>query len=335
MQILIHSVRKPVKGKDMANQKSFTTEYRRYNLPVQFPVLLLSGHYWKISDIPSGKLHFHNCLEIGLCHSENGTMEFYKKPLPFQSGDVTVVPRNVPHTTYSAPGKASHWSYVYLNPQELFEGLLPSSWENCGLSLSVTDDFQYILSREKYPKIHYLLTLAIQELAEKRPVYQISAKGLLLALYTELCRIENDVEKYPPPVKNSAKRTIREDVLNSPLTIAPALDYIEDNYMQQFSIDYLASLCHWSPTHFRRVFHTIMGTSPLNYVNNVKIMKSCSLLVSTGHSILDISEMVGFRSVSNYNRYFMRIMKMSPREYRKLQRSDKQDETQAVPEYAG
>ena len=87
--------------------------------------------------------------------------------------------------------------------------------------------------------------------------------------------------------------------------------------MQQFSIEYLADLCHWSPTHFRRVFHDIMGTSPLDYVNNTRILKSCILLRSTEHSILDISEMVGFHSVSSFNRYFIKLMQMSPREYRK------------------
>lgn len=94
--------------------------------------------------------------------------------------------------------------------------------------------------------------------------------------------------------------------------------------MQQFSIEYLADLCHWSPTHFRRVFHDIMGTSPLDYVNNTRILKSCILLRSTEHSILDISEMVGFHSVSSFNRYFIKLMQMSPREYRKqMQQSEK------------
>ncbi len=59
----------------MAKSKRAVTEYRSYYLPTHFPVLLLSGDYWKISDIPSGSLHFHNCLEIGICHSDSGTLE--------------------------------------------------------------------------------------------------------------------------------------------------------------------------------------------------------------------------------------------------------------------
>ena len=52
-------------------------EYRNYYLPSSFPVLLLTGSNWTISDIRSENLHFHNCLEIGICHSHDGTLEFY------------------------------------------------------------------------------------------------------------------------------------------------------------------------------------------------------------------------------------------------------------------
>ena len=54
----------------MARQKSGVAEYRNYYLPYDFPVLLLSGEHWKISSVPSKNLHFHNCLEIGVCHSD-------------------------------------------------------------------------------------------------------------------------------------------------------------------------------------------------------------------------------------------------------------------------
>lgn len=120
------------------------------------------------------------------------------------------------------------------------------------------------------------------------------------------------------------------------LVIAPALNYIEENYMQQFTIEYLADLCHWSPTHFRRVFHDIMGTSPLDFVNSTRISKACDLLRSTEESVLDISETVGFHSVSSFNRYFLKIMQISPREYRKqILKSDKRSENQSILEYAG
>ncbi len=318
----------------MAKSKSIVTEYRNYYLPMHFPVLLLSGDYWKISDTPSGRLHFHNCLEIGICHSDSGTMEFYGEPLHFQAGDVTVIPRNVPHTTYSSPGTESHWSYLFFDPQELFKNLLPATWKNYDLSTYAFRGYEHILSRKDHPLVHQLVTAIIRELEEQKPSYQISARGLLLSLYIELYRIESASSNSFPGDQNTSPSD--KDAAENALVIAPALDYIEDNYMQQFSVDYLADLCHWSPTHFRRVFHNIMGTSPLDYITNTRIMKSCNLLRSTEQSVLDISEMVGFHSVSSYNRSFYRIMQMSPRDYRRqMLQSEKRAENQSILEYAG
>lgn len=114
----------------MPKPRHIVTEYRNYYLPVDFPLLLLTGEHWKISDIPSSRLHFHNCLEIGVCHSWGGTMKFYSNPLRFKAGDVTCVPRNIPHTTWSDKGDESLWSYLYLDPQIMFRDMLPPSEEN-------------------------------------------------------------------------------------------------------------------------------------------------------------------------------------------------------------
>ncbi len=333
----------------MAKSKNIITEYRSYYLPMHFPVLLLSGDYWKISDIPSGRLHFHNCLEIGICHSESGTIEFLGKPLPFRAGDVTVIPKNVPHTTYSTPGTESHWSYIYLDPYELFRNILPTTWSNFDLTISSDNlqNFLPILSQEKYPYIYSLVLAVIKELEEQKPSYQLSARGLLLTLYIELYRVEcynrqntslarDTANGQSDGLEPSGSDNRQAEEKENALVIAPALNYIEANYNTQFTIEHLAELCHWSPTHFRRVFHDIMGTSPLDFVNNTRINKACNLLRSTEDSILDISETVGFHSVSSFNRYFIRIMQVSPRDYRKqMQVSDKRMESQTITEYAG
>jgi len=321
----------------MAKPKNVVTEYRNYYLPMHFPVLLLSGDYWKISDVPSGRLHFHNCLEIGICHSDSGLIEIFGEPMAFQEGDVTVIPKNVPHTTYSNPGLESHWSYIYIDPRELFRNLLPANWQDYDLADFPISSFRPILNREQFPQVYNLVMAAIQELEEQKPCFQISARGLLLSLYIEIYRIEN-IEKIGGGADNKEKKEPPEAEISTKnaLVIAPALNFIENNYMQQFSIEYLADLCHWSTTHFRRVFHDIMGTSPLDFVNNTRISKACGLLRSTEESVLDISETVGFHSVSSFNRCFIKIMQVSPRDYRKqMQKSDNRTDSKSILEYAG
>lgn len=285
------------------------TEFRSYHLPEYFPVLLLTGEHWKISDIPSGRLHFHNCLEVGICHSESGKIEFYGGALEFEAGNVTCIPKNIPHTTYSDKGRKSKWSYLFFDPGRMFGGWMPGSWENINLVPAGTNGYQYILKKEDSERIYSLAMQVISEMTGKKPGYQLSTRGLLLSLYIELYRIQN--------LKASRNLSLTEEESKSnTMVLSPALDYIEQNYMESFTTDTLAELCHWSPTHFRRVFSQIMGMSPLEYINQVRIAEACNMLCTTEDSILSISENTGFGSVSSFNRNFQQTVKMSPREYR-------------------
>lgn len=287
----------------MTNKKRIT-EYRNYSLSPEFPVLMLSGNHWKISDVPSNRLHFHNCMEIGVCHSEGGFMEFYDETIPFSAGDITCISKNIPHTTYSNPGTKSHWSYIFFDAELLFEHLLPIHLMHYDLSLHMAFGNQLVLNKKKHPAIHSLLLQIINELTEEKNYYQTSTKGLMLSLYIELYRLQ---ELKPNPSKQSSNM----------ISIAPALRHIEHSYMQNFSIDFLAELCGFSETHFRKIFKSIMGFTPIEYVNITRIMKACDLLRSTEQTILQISEAVGFRSLSSFNRYFTKVTQSSPNHYRK------------------
>lgn len=314
----------------MSKRKSGVVDYRNYYLPYDFPVLLLSGDHWRISNKRSNSLHFHNCLEIGICHSDSGFMAFSgnSEPLKFKAGDITCIPQNIPHTTWSSPGTESHWSYIFINPDEfmrsVFPGLNPKAYD---LSLSSYKDYKYLISSEEYPEIYNLVMAVIRELEEKKNHYHTCASGLLVSLIVQLYRIQ------------SAGGELRASLDNPPenaMVLSPVLDYIEQNYAQSIEIDYLADICRLSPTHFRRLFHSVMGTNPLDFINTTRINKACNLLRSTEDSILDISEAVGFKSVSTFNRHFTTIMKTTPRDYRAETLQLKENtEKMSIREYKG
>lgn len=313
----------------MARPKKIVTEYRNYFLPLQFPLVFLTGDHWRISDVPSNRLHFHNCLEIGYCHSDGGHLELYGEPVPFVKGDITVIPRNVPHTTYSAPGCESRWSYLFFDPKLMLNQYLPPTWQNYDLLSYGFKNFRYILNRSEYTGLHQRLMLIFDELTEQKAEYELSVRGLLLSFYIELHRCCNG--------KRDLETTRSEEHQHvNPLVIAPALDYVEKYYMKKFSTEFLADLCHWSPTHFRRVFSEIMGTTPFEYINSTRILKSCYLLFNTEESILNISSQVGFQSVSSYNRAFSKVMETSPREYRRrMLLSNHKKPNHTILEYTG
>lgn len=294
----------------MSRPKHTIIEYRNYDLPAYFPILLLTGDVWRISDVRSGRLHFHNCLEIGLCESDSGTMEFMDASYPFKAGDITIVASDISHTTYSSPGTASKWSYIFVDIEELFYPYFPLDVISNGEMLKkLVHNYCAILSKDKYPEIYDLVVSVIDELKKKEMNFQFAVRGLMLALMVKLMNIYTHAEA------STEQHSIQ--MQENSLVIAPALDFIRKNYMQEFSMDSLANLCHMSSTHFRRTFTAIMGTGPLEYLNRVRISKASVLLRTTEMPVLDISEEIGFHSVSSFNRHFSDIMGTTPMKWRK------------------
>ncbi len=275
-------------------------------LPAYFPIILLTGEGWRISDVPSGILHFHNCLEIGLCESDSGTMEFANTSMPFHEGDVSFVANDIAHTTYSMPGTASKWSYLFVNVEELLSPYFPLDVISGSDTLyEMLQNGYAILPRAEYPDIYSLVKTIIHEMQAKENNFQFSVRGLMLSLIMKLLNVYNA----NADIKNA-------DEVRSLLPISPALSFVRSHYMEDFSMETLADMCHMSSTHFRRTFSTIMGFGALEYVNRIRVTRATTLLRTTEKPILEISEEIGFRSVSSFNRQFLEIVGMKPSEYR-------------------
>ena len=291
----------------MSKPKQPDIEYRNYLLPASFPLILLGGDEWRISDVPSQTLHFHNCLEIGYCESDSGTMRFRGNEQAFHMGDITVVASNIPHTTFSSPGTASMWHYIFVNVEELFFPYFPVEViGNHDVLSHMIREFHAVLPSHEHPDIAWLVTSIIREMQQKESNYQFSVRGLMLSLIVKLMNYYIEQEGV-------------SDVAHSEnsLAIAPALHYIRTSYMLDFPMDKLAKLCDLSPTHFRRLFSSIMGFGPLEYLNRIRITHATTMLRTTEQPILEISEDVGFHSVSSFNRHFSDIVGMTPSNYRK------------------
>ena len=99
--------------------------------------------------------------------------------------------------------------------------------------------------------------------------------------------------------------------------ILSAIDYIENNYMNDIDIEQLAELVHLSKYYFIRLFKQCMGVSPYEHVINLRINKSKHLLMGTEMSINEIAESVGFNDESHFIRTFKRITKITPDKFRK------------------
>ena len=79
----------------------------------------------------------------------------------------------------------------------------------------------------------------------------------------------------------------------------------------------IASVCHMSESHFRRLFEENIGMTPVDYLNQVRVKKACDMIRKTGYSMEEIAVKVGFTTTSTFNRNFKRIVGTSPYQWKK------------------
>ena len=95
------------------------------------------------------------------------------------------------------------------------------------------------------------------------------------------------------------------------------LDYIEENLGSKVTLRDLATQVAMSVSHFSRAFKSSLGSSPIAYVGMRRIERAKVMMTSTGERLTDIALACGFSDQSHLNRYFRRIVGVSPGHWRR------------------
>ncbi len=99
--------------------------------------------------------------------------------------------------------------------------------------------------------------------------------------------------------------------------IAKVCEYIDQNLDKDLSLAEVAALVNMSESAFSHFFKKRTGLSYINYVNNQRIARACTLLSDTTLSASEICYDCGFNNKSNFIRIFRKKKNMTPIEYRK------------------
>ena len=110
-------------------------------------------------------------------------------------------------------------------------------------------------------------------------------------------------------------KTVKTKSINENLTVA--IEYIENNYTDNITVDDLARLSNMSTSRFFPCFKQSTGETPVDYINRFRISKSIIFMYDKNLSIEEISEKVGFKSSIYFRRVFKKITGKTPREYKK------------------
>lgn len=284
--------------------------YRHFDLPARFPVVGLLGDLWRISDAPVTRMHFHNCMEIGLILDGSGEFFAGGDVLRFHAPCLLIAPPNVPHAHRAASGTSCRCNWLYVDPQALLPGLNPRLAGMLGEYQRSLSGEDCVIPADAQPDAFALVRMIAGEMERAQMHHQHVVRELFSAAFLMLLRGYRG---------SDARSRYAGTQLGS---ISPAITYIAAHYMEDISIEHLGRLCHVSASHFRRLFKQMLGWTPLDYVQMVRIDRACTLLYNCEYSVTEIGLQVGYPTPSSFNRQFRRIYGISPGQWRQKMRSE-------------
>ena len=105
---------------------------------------------------------------------------------------------------------------------------------------------------------------------------------------------------------------------NIHISVSRALKHIGENFQDEITLGELAGAAGVSPSHLCYLFKSTLGITFKTLLGMVRIEKAKQLLLENAqHRITDISLDVGFGDLSHFEKTFKRMLKVSPREYRR------------------
>lgn len=110
-----------------------------------------------------------------------------------------------------------------------------------------------------------------------------------------------------------------------------AVDYIFSHYTRELPLEEVADYMGMKPTYFSRVFKQATGRCFIEFVNRLRISKSCELLADGQKPVTDVCFESGFNNISNFNRRFQQLKGMTPSHYRRLAVQRLTEQNQRAP----
>ncbi|MDY3929971.1 MAG: AraC family transcriptional regulator [Clostridia bacterium] len=165
------------------------------------------------------------------------------------------------------------------------------------------------------------------------PVLKLSAydAGMLNYLFVELLGNSKDSVLYDDTIKINLSKILlhlssiyrntqsdNNDSFVNPNTrdrIDYCVKYIQENFSSDITVSEIAGKLFISETYLERIFKKIMGTTPYNYLLNIRVINAKRLLEARRMSVSEVASACGFNSLMAFSRAFKQIQGCSPKEY--------------------
>lgn len=267
-----------------------------------------SWRYWlyALDEIPFN-WHYHPEYEICLTLNSRGQRYIGDSIANYDDLDLVLLGPKLPHTWCSKalikPGK--HLTYV---------AQLPTHWIESMAQMPELNALEELLRRSK------------QGVAFGRTTAKAARdRFIAMATASPMQRMIWLLEILQLMIEDNTARPISSDgyaPFSFPDSATEKIDkviaYIHNHYTSNLCAQQMADLAHMSTNHFHHFFKQRTEQTFTEYVNQLRIGKACSLLLTTDLPISTVSHRCGFNNISNFNRRFLQLKRYTPREFKRV-----------------
>lgn len=102
-----------------------------------------------------------------------------------------------------------------------------------------------------------------------------------------------------------------------PERLRQAVYYIRRNYSKKLTIGEISEYCNITPQHMNHLFRRHYDTTPVAFINTIKIAASKEMMRNTSLSVKEIAYELGFDDPHYFSRLFRKIEGVYPRDYQR------------------
>ncbi len=147
-------------------------------------------------------------------------------------------------------------------------------------------------------------------MSEKKPGYEFITQGALYTLFGIIFEANLLRASVVQPAASSLQITRFKNVLN----------FIEEHYSEQISLEDMSGIANLSPRYFCRFFRKMTQCTPTEYLNYFRIECACEQLTQMPLTITEVALNCGFNDISYFIKAFHKAKGVTPKKYKDANR---------------
>lgn len=255
--------------------------------------------------------HWHEEFEVGFVTEGAVILGSGNRIYELKSGDVFFVNSNVLHSMRNkAPSQSAIFKSIAFHSTLISDHRESVFYKKYLLPILLDSNLKDCVIKEEhacYNRIYSLLNNLWNILSQEPEDYEIQVRNELSNLFSTLKQFQKTMAEHP-------LRNGKDDLPEKRVQLL--LDFIHSNFKRKITIEDLARSASVSKTEVLRCFKSIIGVSPIHYLNSYRLQRAAALLLDTKKSISEIAIDCGFEDNSYFSKQFKKKYQLTPQEYR-------------------